>query len=137
MSERVLSGERSPEINSHKARKIGSAVLEIPPYAVVMTEQEYLESTDGWQPYTSEDTEGPLYIFNWTEAALCREVGVEPFFPEKGDHANEAKRVCTSCPVRVECLREAVESDVEGIWGGFNDRDRHIIKRQRVGKNKI
>ena len=56
----------------------------------------------------------------WQERALCAQTDPEAFFPEKGGSTREAKKVCLSCDVRVECLEYALGSDERfGIWGGL------------------
>ena len=47
------------------------------------------------------DAEG---ILGWQERALCAQTDPEAFFPEKGGSTRDAKRVCTGCQVRAECL---------------------------------
>ena len=39
---------------------------------------------------------------------------------------------CTRYAVRGECLEYAIENEVRfGIWGGFSERERRRIKRER------
>ncbi|MCA1694976.1 MAG: WhiB family transcriptional regulator, partial [Actinobacteria bacterium] len=40
----------------------------------------------------------------WQEQALCAQTDPEAFFPEKGGSTREAKRICTGCEVKTECL---------------------------------
>ena len=47
---------------------------------------------------------GEVVELSWQERALCAQTDPEAFFPEKGGSTREAKRVCTSCDVRSECL---------------------------------
>ena len=66
----------------------------------------------------------------WQEHALCAQTDPEAFFPEKGGSTREAKRVCQSCDVRVECLEYALAQDERfGIWGGLSERERRRLKR--------
>ncbi len=66
----------------------------------------------------------------WQDRALCAQTDPEAFFPEKGGSTREAKRVCRSCEVRVECLEYALEHDERfGIWGGLSERERRRLKR--------
>ncbi|SDQ09463.1 WhiB family transcriptional regulator [Quadrisphaera sp. DSM 44207] len=70
---------------------------------------------------------------SWQERALCAQTDPEAFFPEKGGSTREAKRVCLSCEVRVECLEFALENDERfGIWGGLSERERRRVKRRAV-----
>src|SRR3712207_7347070 len=47
----------------------------------------------------------------WQERALCAETDPEAFFPEKGGSTREAKKICTGCEVRAECLEFALRSE--------------------------
>jgi WhiB family transcriptional regulator, redox-sensing transcriptional regulator len=67
---------------------------------------------------------------SWQERALCSQTDPEAFFPEKGGSTREAKRICTGCEVRGECLEYALEHDERfGIWGGLSERERRRLKR--------
>jgi WhiB family redox-sensing transcriptional regulator len=68
----------------------------------------------------------------WRMDALCAETDPEAFFPEKGGSTREAKRVCTGCTVRAECLEFALANDERfGIWGGLSERERRRLRLQR------
>lgn len=46
-----------------------------------------------------------------------------------------AKAVCRGCPVRFDCLEDALISDIhEGIQGGATPRERMILKGMVVAK---
>ena len=82
---------------------------------------------------------------NWRAEARCKDL-VEPepeiFYPPRDKAlykktADLAKAYCfgpngkTPCPVRTECLWEAVESDEQhGIWGGLSHRERNALVRK-------
>ena len=67
----------------------------------------------------------------WQDRALCAQTDPEAFFPEKGGSTREAKRICTTCPVRNECLEYALGNDERfGIWGGLSERERRRLKRR-------
>jgi WhiB family redox-sensing transcriptional regulator len=67
---------------------------------------------------------------DWQERALCAQTDPEAFFPEKGGSTREAKRVCMSCDVRVECLEYALRNcEWFGIWGGKSERERRRLLR--------
>lgn len=69
----------------------------------------------------------------WTAQALCAQVDPELFFPALGANGVAAKRVCMKCPVRIECLQEALERDEEyGIFGGLSRNQRAKLRRERV-----
>jgi Transcription factor WhiB len=49
----------------------------------------------------------------------------------------QAKAVCAQCPVRKECLADAMVNIIEtGIWGGLTPPERGITIRRRSGKRK-
>jgi len=67
----------------------------------------------------------------WQENALCAETDPEAFFPEKGGSTREAKKICTGCEVRTECLEYALGNDERfGIWGGLSERERRRLRRR-------
>jgi WhiB family redox-sensing transcriptional regulator len=68
----------------------------------------------------------------WTKSAACAQIGGDFWFPEKGDFANDAKQICSGCPVRAECLEYALDNKIqEGVWGGVNARARRDLARHR------
>ncbi|GAA0919898.1 WhiB family transcriptional regulator [Pseudonocardia zijingensis] len=67
---------------------------------------------------------------DWQERALCAQTDPEAFFPEKGGSTREAKRICSGCEVRAECLEYALAHDERfGIWGGLSERERRRLRR--------
>jgi WhiB family redox-sensing transcriptional regulator len=65
----------------------------------------------------------------WQERSLCSQTDPEAFFPEKGGSTREAKRICSRCEVKAECLEYALGHDERfGIWGGLSDRERRKLK---------
>jgi len=67
--------------------------------------------------------------FAWMADALCAEVDLELFFPEKGGSSREAKQICRECPVTAECLDHALANNEPfGIWGGVSERARHKLQ---------
>ena len=67
----------------------------------------------------------------WQADALCAQTDPEAFFPEKGGSTRDAKRICTTCDVRGECLEYALQNDERfGIWGGLSERERRKLKRR-------
>ena len=70
---------------------------------------------------------------SWQERALCAEIDPEAFFPEKGGSTREAKKICTGCEVKAECLEYALSNDERfGIWGGLSERERRRLRRRAV-----
>lgn len=67
----------------------------------------------------------------WVEHGACR--GLDPllFHPERGESTRDAKAVCATCEVRVECLTWALATDQKhGIFGGTSERERRRIRRR-------
>ena len=70
---------------------------------------------------------------SWQERALCAETDPEAFFPEKGGSTREAKKICTGCEVKAECLEYALANDERfGIWGGLSERERRRLRRRAI-----
>ena len=70
----------------------------------------------------------------WVERANCRDADTDTFYVNRGEtkKAATAKALCAECGVRVECLEFALTtSDLDGIWGGLNYKQRAKLKRSR------
>lgn len=69
---------------------------------------------------------------DWVRQAACH-ASPDPdqlFVPGAAQH--NAKTVCMGCPVRTECLAEALDERIEwGVWGGMTERERRAILRRR------
>lgn len=65
---------------------------------------------------------------DWRDSALCAQVDLEIFFPEKGGNLGIAKGICARCPVKTECLMAALSRHERGIWGGTSERERMKIR---------
>jgi WhiB family transcriptional regulator, redox-sensing transcriptional regulator len=67
----------------------------------------------------------------WTAKALCHSGDPDRLF-QRGAAQNLAKMLCRSCPVRTECLADALDHRVEyGVWGGMTERERRALLRRR------
>lgn len=67
----------------------------------------------------------------WQTDALCAQTDPEAFFPEKGGSTRDAKKVCSACTVRSECLEYALANDERfGIWGGLSERERRRLRKK-------
>ncbi|MGH9012468.1 MAG: WhiB family transcriptional regulator [Acidimicrobiia bacterium] len=71
-------------------------------------------------------------VHRWMLSARCREYAPEVFFPSDGVGVDAARRICTDCPVRGECLEYALAYRIDhGVWGGASERERRRILRAR------
>jgi len=67
----------------------------------------------------------------WRSRGACRASDPDRLFVQ-GAAQREAKIVCNPCPVRVQCLAEALDRRIEfGIWGGMTERERRALLRRR------
>ena len=70
-------------------------------------------------------------ILDWTAQSACRTTDPDELFVT-GAAQNRAKAVCLGCPVRTECLADALDNRVEfGVWGGMTERERRALLRRR------
>jgi len=73
--------------------------------------------------------------YTWRDQAMCRDTDPELFFPigTTGQallQIAKAKSVCCQCPVTVECLEFALETNQDtGIWGGNSEEERRQMRR--------
>jgi WhiB family redox-sensing transcriptional regulator len=69
---------------------------------------------------------------DWTTRASCRTNDPDELFVQ-GAAQNRAKQICLGCPVRTECLADALDNRVEfGVWGGMTERERRALLRRRA-----
>ncbi|MGB4138160.1 MAG: WhiB family transcriptional regulator [Microbacterium sp.] len=91
----------------------------------------YVDPVDLGVPGVRRPTEDDDDLLAWQADALCAQTDPEAFFPEKGGSTRDAKRICSSCDVRGECLEYALNNDERfGIWGGLSERERRKLKRR-------
>ena len=66
----------------------------------------------------------------WAAQAACATVEPDQLFG-KGAEQRDARSLCFSCPVRMECLAEALNSESSfGVWGGLTERERRALLRR-------
>lgn len=67
---------------------------------------------------------------DWRTRGACRDDPDRLFV--RGAAQREAKQVCVPCPVRAQCLAEALDRRIEfGVWGGMTERERRALLRRR------
>jgi len=80
--------------------------------------------------------------YTWRRQAICRDTDPNLFFPVGTTgfalmQINRAKQVCEECPVRVQCLDYALETNQDsGVWGGTSEEERRVLRRQYVAQQK-
>jgi WhiB family redox-sensing transcriptional regulator len=68
---------------------------------------------------------------DWRISASCRDTDPDGLFV-RGTEQNRAKLMCMGCPVRTECLAEALDNRIDfGVWGGMTERERRALLRRR------
>lgn len=72
--------------------------------------------------------------FSWAALGACRNVDTSVFYPEHATprmamRIREAKQICLSCSVRLECLEYALKYETVGIWGGLTESERRRTRR--------
>lgn len=74
----------------------------------------------------------------WTDAscATSDKRVLHLFFSEEPAEIEEARSLCRTCTLRVQCLKGAVERrEQEGVWGGYLfDRGRAVAMKQPRGR---
>lgn len=86
---------------------------------------------------SGEDGAGMGWVTDWSAQAACRTTDPDELFVQ-GAAQNRAKAVCTGCPVRTECLADALDNRVEfGVWGGMTERERRALLRQPAHRHVL
>ena len=69
--------------------------------------------------------------------AACRGTDPELFFADDDQSIAEAKAICGDCPVRLDCLQNAIDTNqTHGIWGGLTRQERgaELVKRRQLAE---
>lgn len=67
----------------------------------------------------------------WFMQGLCRDRDPDELFVEGLREQKKARTLCFECPVRVECLAEALDNRINwGIWGGMTEWERRALLRR-------
>lgn len=68
---------------------------------------------------------------DWMDQAACLGADPEIFHPQAWSRAEPAKRICRACPVKAECLDEALRTDSRfGVRGGLTERERAKLRKR-------
>lgn len=66
----------------------------------------------------------------WATQAKC--LGSKDVLFAEGAAQRKARALCQGCPVRLQCLAEALDNRIEwGVWGGMTERERRHLLRTR------
>jgi WhiB family redox-sensing transcriptional regulator len=72
---------------------------------------------------------------SWHALAACRGGDLDKWFPEQGANQTRIamlKAICATCPVRAECLDEALANfEAWGVFGGMTRDERREEARRR------
>lgn len=72
-----------------------------------------------------------VFSDDWAARAKCRG-SADALFCEAAEQ-KRARALCSGCPVRMECLAEALDNRIEwGVWGGLTERERRTMLRQHT-----
>lgn len=67
----------------------------------------------------------------WRSFAACRNADPRIFFPQSELFSNQAKLICSTCPVRQQCLAWAMgTAQRDGVWGGRTAKERRRMAKE-------
>jgi len=69
---------------------------------------------------------------DWVVQAACRDYpNPDAFFPSRGGSTEEARAICSECPVQPDCLDHALKAkETIGYWGNKSERERRRMRRE-------
>lgn len=74
-------------------------------------------------------------VYDWRDDAACKDEDLNLFFTRNVRLVPRALAICARCPVRVECLEDAIAKEEPGrrygIRGGMTERVRGRYARAR------
>lgn len=67
---------------------------------------------------------------SWAARGACVSMDPDEFFVQ-GAEQHAVKTTCGGCPVRTQCLVDALENRIDfGVWGGMTERERRRLLRR-------
>jgi WhiB family redox-sensing transcriptional regulator len=81
--------------------------------------------------------------YSWRNGAICRDTDPDLFFPVGTTgyalvQIDRAKEVCGECPVCIDCLQYALDTNQDsGIWGGTSEEERRTLRRQLASRPRV
>lgn len=83
-----------------------------------------------------DEPAGPADPDRWWEAATCRTMDLDLFFPVESIRNDfdcaiplAARLACDMCPVSSECLEWALRHEDHGVWANTTPADRRRLRR--------
>ncbi|GMQ94034.1 MAG: hypothetical protein BMS9Abin12_1516 [Acidimicrobiia bacterium] len=68
----------------------------------------------------------------WAVFAACKDEKSMTFFPQSKEEEMKALAICRICPVREDCLDNALETNERyGVWGATTEKERRKLARLR------
>ncbi|MGN7137299.1 WhiB family transcriptional regulator [Streptomyces pseudogriseolus] len=78
-------------------------------------------------------------ILAWAARAACQGRDLSLFFSDAEQKVRQAKAICAACPVRRECLDEALRAEATisaaGVFGGLTADERNEVAAQRPSES--
>lgn len=97
--------------------------------------QQKQQNTSGAteQPTSTADSDTP---YRWQDDAACKNLGHHMFPRRHKDisYITQARQICRGCPVKEECLEEALDyptTDMHGVWAGLTPRQLAAEQKKR------
>lgn len=77
-----------------------------------------------------------MHTDDWPLRAACRGLDAELFFSTEVADMRRALQVCSTCPVRGQCLQVAMDArEAFGVWGGTPEKvRRRVFRREQRGR---
>ena len=71
-----------------------------------------------------------VYVSTWAAQASCAGLHTDVLFGNNTEQ-RVAAALCQGCPVRLQCLAEALQDRLEfGVWGGLTERERRTLAKR-------
>lgn len=67
---------------------------------------------------------------DWMQAGACRHEDPALFFGGVAE-LNQARRICSRCPVQRQCADYALAHEEHGTWAGMSERERDRLRKSR------
>lgn len=72
---------------------------------------------------------------SWTVYASCATNDPDALFV-RGAAQRQARQICFTCPVRLFCLADALDNNMDfGVWGGLTERERRAVLRKHPNED--